>query len=162
MVSNRKTPYKGNILHRLGSLPRRARRPLENFPSDSPRSIIIELSNSCNLCCKMCWYHGENGVGDKYRSTELTLTELCGFVDQLSGMKPKIYFGGSEPFIRPDFLAILKHVKDHNLRVAFATNGTLLDREKIETLVDLGVDDVKFSASKQLIFAADFLLKHQL
>jgi radical SAM protein with 4Fe4S-binding SPASM domain len=93
----------------------------------------------------MCWYHGENGVGDKYRSTELTLTELCGFVDQLSGMKPKIYFGGSEPFIRPDFLAILKHVKDHNLRVAFATNGTLLDREKIETLVDLGVDDVKFS-----------------
>jgi radical SAM protein with 4Fe4S-binding SPASM domain len=112
---------------------------------DRPRQINIELSNRCNLRCKMCWFHGENGVGDQYKGHELTTHEVFNIVNQLVKYTPSIYVGGSEPFIREDFMEILRHMKSKNISVSFATNGTLLDLGKIEMLVALGVDTVYFS-----------------
>ena len=60
-------------------------------------------------------------------------------------INPQIYLGGAEPFIREDLLLILEYLKSQNFSVTLATNGTLLDLEKIERLVDIGVDDIKFS-----------------
>jgi radical SAM protein with 4Fe4S-binding SPASM domain len=118
---------------------------LENFRCDRPRQVDIELSNRCNLRCRMCWFHGENGIGDRYGAHELTTSEVTEIVDQLATYTPHIYIGGSEPFIRKDFLTILKHIKKHNMPVSFTTNGTLLDPAAIETLVAYGVDEVNFS-----------------
>jgi MoaA/NifB/PqqE/SkfB family radical SAM enzyme len=93
----------------------------------------------------MCWFHGENGIGDRYQGLELKTGEVLRFFEQFTRHKPKIYLGGTEPFIREDLLAILEYLKSQNFSVALATNGTLLDLEKIEKLVDIGVDDIKFS-----------------
>ena len=115
------------------------------FISKGPTFIDIELSNRCNLKCKMCWFHGENGIGDRYRNSEMTTKEILGFVNQLAPYKPKIYFGGGEPFTREDFLPILGHVKSFDLPISFTTNGTLLDREKVQKIVALGIDEINFS-----------------
>ncbi|HET6513620.1 MAG TPA: radical SAM protein [Thermodesulfovibrionales bacterium] len=109
------------------------------------RQIDIELSNRCNLRCRMCWFHGEKGIGDRYEGCELTTREVFGVVDDIGKYTSSIYIGGSEPFIREDFMEILRHMKSKNLAVSFTTNGTLLDSGKIETLVALGVDAVYFS-----------------
>jgi len=93
----------------------------------------------------MCWFHGENGTGDRYRGSELKTGEVFGLVDQVAPYKPKIYIGGSEPFIHKDFLLVLEHIKSRDIKVSFATNGTLLDPAKAEQLVKIGVDDIKFS-----------------
>ena len=114
------------------------------FPK-GPTFIDMELSNRCNLKCKMCWYHGEKGVGDRYQGSELTTAQVLAFVDQLAPYRPQIYFGGGEPFIREDFLTILDHVKSFDLPVSFTTNGTLLDQEKIQKIVSLGIDEINFS-----------------
>lgn len=113
--------------------------------SRQPRAIDIELTNRCNLSCQMCWYHGEKGIGDRYAGSELTSDEVIKLLTQLAIYGPRIYLGGSEPFIRKDILLILKQIKDLNLSVLFTTNGTLLDQEKIKTIVDLGVDHIIFS-----------------
>jgi radical SAM protein with 4Fe4S-binding SPASM domain len=118
---------------------------VRNFHCDSPGQVAMELSNRCNLRCKMCWFHGENGVGDLYKGLELTTQELFGIVDQLALYTPHIYIGGSEPFIREDFLAILNHIRSRNMPVSFTTNGTLLDSLAIKKLVAYGVDEVNFS-----------------
>jgi len=112
-------------------------------------AIDIELSNRCNLKCKMCWFYGHSGVGDRYNGLELETSEVLNLVNQVSKHKPKIYLGGSEPFIRQDFLMILEHIKSKDLAISFATNGTLLDPQKIEMLVKLNVEDVKFSIDGQ-------------
>lgn len=118
---------------------------LANFFSKGPPFVDIELSNRCNLRCKMCWFHGENGIGDRYRNSEMATEDILGLISQLAPYRPHIYFGGGEPFIREDFLTILAHVKSFDLPIAFTTNGTLLDKEKIHKIIELGVDEITFS-----------------
>jgi radical SAM protein with 4Fe4S-binding SPASM domain len=93
----------------------------------------------------MCWFHGENGIGDRYRNSEMATAEILELINQLAVYRPRIYFGGAEPFIREDFLEIMAHAKSFALPISFTTNGILLDRKKIEKVAELGVDDINFS-----------------
>lgn len=50
-----------------------------------------------------------------------------------------------EPTMHPRFLEILERLKKSGVLVHFNTNGTLLDRDMIQKIIDLEVDSVKFS-----------------
>lgn len=78
----------------------------------------------------MCWFHGESGIGDRYKNSEMTTAEVLELINQLEAYRPQLYFGGGEPLIREDFLEILSHARSLTLSTAFTTNGTLLNREK--------------------------------
>jgi radical SAM protein with 4Fe4S-binding SPASM domain len=93
----------------------------------------------------MCWFHGENGIGDRYQNSEMSTEEILELINQLATYRPHIYFGGGEPFIREDFLTIMAHVKSFALPISFTTNGTLLNQKKIQKIVELGVDSISFS-----------------
>jgi radical SAM protein with 4Fe4S-binding SPASM domain len=118
---------------------------LPYFWSPQLKAIDIELTNRCNLRCKMCWFHGEGGIGDRYVGAELTSDEVSRLLTQLSPYKPRIYLGGSEPFVRKDALSILEEIKYLGLSVLFTTNGTLFDQDKIMKLVKFGIDHIIFS-----------------
>jgi len=113
--------------------------------SAGPVSVDIEVSNRCNLKCEKCWFHGENGIGDRYRNSEMTTSEILELINQLAVYKPRIYFGGGEPFIREDILTIIAYAKSFSLPVSLTTNGTLLDKNIIEMIVDLEIDEINFS-----------------
>ena len=115
------------------------------FPPKEPKYFDMELSNRCNLNCKMCWFHGDRGIGDRYENQELTTQEVFHLVDQIAKYDPNIYIGGTEPFVRSDFLPILSHMKSHKIPVSFTTNGLLLNDETTEELVSIGVDAIYFS-----------------
>jgi radical SAM protein with 4Fe4S-binding SPASM domain len=110
-----------------------------------PDTVDLELTNRCDLHCKMCWLHGECGIGDNYQGLELSTNEVFNLIDQVSKHKPQIYIGGAEPLFREDLFIILEYLKRHDLVVSFTTNGTLFDQRKIEMLVTLGIDHVTFS-----------------
>jgi radical SAM protein with 4Fe4S-binding SPASM domain len=110
-----------------------------------PSSIDIELTNRCNLSCPSCWFHGENGVGDRYRGAELDTSEVLEFIDHVAPHRPSLYFGGAEPLLREDFLTIAAHVKSHGLPMAFTTNGTLLTPEASKKLVEAEIDQINLS-----------------
>jgi radical SAM protein with 4Fe4S-binding SPASM domain len=93
----------------------------------------------------MCWFYGEAGIGNRYKDSELSTKNLYNLINQMTHYMPKLYLGGSEPFIREDFLQILQYIKNKNFKVTFATNGTLLDTAILKILVEIGVDDIKFS-----------------
>lgn len=116
-----------------------------SFRCRGPKMVDIELTNRCNLRCSRCWFYGENGVGDKYCDTELSTQEVIDLIDQLSKYRPELYLGGAEPFMRQDLLIILDYIKKKGLSFFFTTNGTLLDRKKIEALVAIGTDGITFS-----------------
>jgi radical SAM protein with 4Fe4S-binding SPASM domain len=116
-----------------------------NYFSKGPTSVDIELTNRCNLRCKMCWFHGEHGTGDRYRDSEMETGTILELINQLAAYRPHVYFGGGEPFTRGDFLTILAHAKSVALPLSLTTNGTLLDQPKIEKLTELGIDDINVS-----------------
>jgi Fe-coproporphyrin III synthase len=118
---------------------------LSNFRSAKPKHIDLELTNKCNLACNMCWFHGEQGIGDLYRGEELTSEEVFSFINKVAKYQSSIYLGGSEPFVRKDILSILEHIKKCKLSVSFTTNGTLLDANMDKNIVKLGIDQMFFS-----------------
>ena len=115
------------------------------FRCSKPTLVDIELTNRCELRCKMCWLHGEHGIGDTCSGSELSTEEVFSLVDHLSSFKPRIYLGGAEPLLREDLFIILEYLKRHGLVVSFTTNGALFDPRKIEMLVALEIDQVTFS-----------------
>ncbi len=57
----------------------------------------------------------------------------------------KIHFSGGEVFLHPDIFSILENACNMGLQVNLTTNGTLLDKEKIQRLADIGVHSVTIS-----------------
>ena len=120
-------------------------RLLSGCLNSQPSAVDLELTNRCNLSCSMCWFHGKQGIGDRYRDFELTNEEVAHLAQQLSPFKTKVYLGGGEVMLRKDFLAVLAHLKKYGLPVAFATNGTLMNHKTAEKLVKMEVDQINFS-----------------
>ena len=90
----------------------------------------------------MCWFHGTNGIGDRYGASEMTTDEVLGLIDQLAVYRPEIYMGGAEPLIRKDFITIAEFIKGFGMPLSFTTNGTLLDTEISQSIVALGIENL--------------------
>ena len=93
----------------------------------------------------MCWFHGTNGIGDRYSTSELTTDEVLALIEQLAVHRPNIYLGGAEPLTRDDFTVIAERIKGLGLPLAFTTNGTLLGAELIKSVVGLGIEHMNIS-----------------
>jgi radical SAM protein with 4Fe4S-binding SPASM domain len=105
-----------------------------------PYHIQIETSRVCNLRCKMCEYTFMSNKG-----TILRLQPFQTILDQFPAVQSIDLTGIGEPFCNPDFLKILAYAKQRGLYVEFANNGNLLTDERIEALIELGIDNTQFS-----------------
>lgn len=110
-----------------------------------PKYMDIELTNHCNLNCYMC------PVGTRvmkrqqgFMSMEI-IEKLC---DELIRNS---YKGGirlirwGEPTIHPQFIDILRRLKETGALIHFNTNGIVLTEEMIRDIINLEIDSVKFS-----------------
>jgi radical SAM protein with 4Fe4S-binding SPASM domain len=107
-----------------------------------PRLVAWELTNRCNLRCKHCRAAdaGEPAPG------ELTREEALGLVEELAAFAPlTLILSGGEPLVRDDFPEIVRAAVARGLRVAVATNGTLLDEAMARRLKSEGVGRVSLS-----------------
>lgn len=116
-----------------------------------PTHVQIDLTNNCNNDCIGCWCNSplleEKALDPVAKRQTLPLGLVKEFLDELSGMGTKeIYFsGGGEPFVHPKIMEILEYAKRKNFTCYVNTNFTLLDKERIKRLVDLGVDHLTVS-----------------
>lgn len=115
-----------------------------------PFHVQIDLTDFCNNNCLACWCNSPL-LEEKKHSAEQKSTlpfELAKeLIDNLSAMKTsEIYFsGGGEPFCHPRIMEILAYAKKKGFICYVNTNFTLLDKEKINKLIDLGVDHLTVS-----------------
>jgi MoaA/NifB/PqqE/SkfB family radical SAM enzyme len=110
-------------------------------------SVSFWLTRRCNLKCDMCWVErSARAEGEKYlrSADELTLDELCRVVDDVRRYRPRIGITGGEPFVRPDAVDFIAHVKSRGLRCGVNTNGLFLVRNAA-ALVEVGLDNVMVS-----------------
>jgi radical SAM protein with 4Fe4S-binding SPASM domain len=78
--------------------------------------------------------------------SDLTYTECCDIIDQIAEYAPLILvLSGGEPLWRRDVFDIARRAVSKNLRVALATNGTLVDEAMAFRIQDSGIARVAIS-----------------
>lgn len=107
-----------------------------------PVQIDIELNTTCNLKCKMC-FQKDHAPPRKNMSLALAYS-LLNQAKKGGAESVKLQYRG-EPMMYPFFVHVLRVAKKLGLYVHFNTNGTLLDKRLIETLIKFKVDKIIFS-----------------
>lgn len=108
----------------------------------APRLIFWELTEGCNLKCIHC-----RATAQEERNVEeLSTEEAFRIIDEIvSFSNPILILTGGEPLYRPDFFEIAKYAIDKGLRVALATNGTLIDEDIAKKIKEVGIKRVAIS-----------------
>lgn len=117
----------------------------KNYPSEAeiPNNIMVELTNICNLKCKMCYNkHMKRKKG--FMPFDLFKKIVNQAVD-LNIENMGLYTTG-ESFLHPKVFEFIKYAKEKGIKYVYmTTNGQALDDEKIKKIFESGLDSVKFS-----------------
>ena len=107
-----------------------------------PRLIFWELTKKCNLSCLHCRAEAEHL---DYQG-ELSLEKIKGVIDDLSSFcNPILVLTGGEPLYRDDLFEIASYASDKDLKVALATNGTLLSKDNVPEIKKRRISRVSIS-----------------
>jgi AdoMet-dependent heme synthase len=109
---------------------------------NKPRSIFWELTKGCNLRCLHCRASATELSSPSDLSTETVLD----IIDQIAAVStPILVLSGGEPLFRSDVFQLARYSTDRGLRVALATNGTLVTKHCAGMIIDAGVRRVAIS-----------------
>lgn len=107
---------------------------------DRIRKLYVEATSRCNLQCKMCFRR--SWVGEHYGDLALKCFEQL-MDDAALQETETIFFGGmGEPLAHPNLMEMVECAADHGKKVELITNGTLLQKEKIELLLNTGISEI--------------------
>lgn len=103
-------------------------------PPVEPTHLLMQwhITDKCNLRCRHCYQ-------EDYREHGVDFAQLLGILDQyqmlLASLSKNgkritshINITGGEPFVRDDFLQLLKEIRARHIPFAILTNGLLIDR----------------------------------
>ncbi|MCM8735593.1 heme d1 biosynthesis radical SAM protein NirJ [Azospirillum sp. A1-3] len=117
-----------------------AKRPGPSSPSGPV--VIWNLVRRCNLSCMHCYSFS----ADHDFPGELSTAEAFRVLDDLkaAGVSVLILSGG-EPLMRPDLFDITRRAKSLGFYVGLSSNGTLIDRTRVDAIAAAGYDYVGVS-----------------
>lgn len=109
---------------------------------NKPRLIFWELTKGCNLRCIHC----RATATELSSPSDLSTQAARDIIDQIAEVsKPILVLSGGEPLFRSDIFQLARYGTDKGLRVALATNGTLVTKHVARMIVDSGVQRVAIS-----------------
>jgi AdoMet-dependent heme synthase len=107
-----------------------------------PRLIFWEVTKGCNLRCIHC----RATATELSSPTDLPTKKALDIIDQIADLaNPILVLSGGEPLYRSDIYQLARYATDKGLRVALATNGTLVTKEVARMIADAGVKRVSIS-----------------
>jgi radical SAM protein with 4Fe4S-binding SPASM domain len=110
-------------------------------PRPEPTHLQVEVTNRCNLSCRICRHSAVTEMGDfpraslvrLLRSFERPPLEVC-----LSGL--------GEPLLHPELESMIADCRDHRIaRTIVYTNGTLLRPARADRLAAAGLHELRLS-----------------
>ena len=117
---------------------------------DPPSVLTMGTISACNLSCKMCPKHSssskialKNGLMDK-KLIEKIISHLESFSPYLKQMSFQDY---GEPFLYEDIFTVTNQIANilPECDITLTTNGTLLNEELIDKIVQSKISSVHFS-----------------
>ncbi len=107
-----------------------------------PRLIFWEVTKGCNLRCIHC----RASATQLSSPSDLPTRSALGIIDQIAAAaNPILVLSGGEPLYRSDIFQLARYATEKGIRVALATNGTLVTKEVARMIVDAGVRRVSIS-----------------
>ena len=114
----------------------------QNPQLSKPRLIFWEVTKGCNLRCIHC----RASATELSSPTDLPTSRALDMITQIAGYaSPILVLSGGEPLYRRDIFQLARFATDKGLRVALATNGTMVTKELARRIVDSGVRRVSIS-----------------
>ncbi|HUI96452.1 MAG TPA: radical SAM protein [Xanthobacteraceae bacterium] len=106
-----------------------------------PVYVVWEITLACNLKCRHCG----SRAGHR-RARELDTAECIEVVRQLAALGTReISIIGGEAFVRKDWLAIVRAIRDHGIDCTMQTGGYKLSAETIDAAADAGLQGIGVS-----------------
>jgi len=120
-----------------------------------PKRMLFDISYGCNLDCVYCRRHSAINPGEaelaapSKESSFLPLEYLIQVLDDAKKLLVEeiLLVGGGEPTIHPQFEQIIREVKSRGFGLNFSTNGLVLRKKLVDTIVEYGVDNITVSVS---------------
>jgi MoaA/NifB/PqqE/SkfB family radical SAM enzyme len=111
---------------------------------EMPYTLEINPTNRCNLECEYCWQQNFEGID---KTDKISTQKLFSIVDEAAkiGVKEIRIPGSGEPLIRKDIIDLMQEIKKNNIHGLLITNGVLLNKEKINRIIDISWDCLTFS-----------------
>lgn len=116
-----------NIVHRWADLER-----LKSGEMIAPHFVTLHPSYGCNESCRGCSYNGE--LNGKYMSEQHCFAVVDKFLSM--GVRAFDFAGGGDPCFVPYLPQLLRHIRSAGAWSAFLTNGTMMNEEVIDAMVD--------------------------
>ena len=112
----------------------------------TPVVAFLEVSNVCNIRCRMC----ATTFDPRFqKGTGYTGLMNISLLDRLEPILPALWraylMGNGEPLLNPNFMEFAQRLKQKNVEIQFNTNGMLLKPNVSEQLVALGTDAIAIS-----------------
>lgn len=120
--------------------------PRQQFVSEFPLLVDIELSSLCNLKCPMC-YTITDEFKRKVNATRMSWELFAKIVDEISGNVPAIRLSlRGESLLHERFVDCVRYAKQKGIKeVSTLTNGAKLTLPYFIELVDAGIDWITIS-----------------
>ena len=114
---------------------------LFNIRSTIPELVQIEITNICNLNCRMC-VRSFIRLPNKHMNYQL-FTQV---IDRLVGVKKVTLTGYGEPLLHPQIIDAIMYCKKQGLEVSITSNALLLKSADFRReLLSSGLDSISFS-----------------
>ena len=110
---------------------------------DFPHMVDIELTNTCNLKCKMCPTGTDTTTRRKGFMSLATASQVA--IECAKHYTPIRLIRWGESMLSPDCFRIVRLIKSFGLKCHMNTNGTLVDFDTINDIISSGLDSIKFS-----------------
>jgi len=139
------------------------KKPFEMNFSEFPVLSELAVTYRCNLKCAFC-YAGCNLTQNPINSDkELTTKELKKIISKIinQAKAPSISFTGGEPVLRKDLPELICYAKTLGMRVNLISNGTLIDKKKVDEMVSAGLDSAQISIEGTDAKTHDYLVGKQ-
>ncbi len=108
----------------------------------TPRLIFWEVTKGCNLRCIHCRATATELMSPNDLPTEKALD----IISQIANFgNPILVLSGGEPLYRADIFELAEYATSRGLRVALATNGTLVTKDVAQKIKNAGIKRVSIS-----------------
>lgn len=107
------------------------------------RSLLWEVTRFCNLECKHCCTYSGPRVSTE---NDVASERMIAVASELAEANVRdVLFSGGEPFLRADFLEIVRAIDPARTLVYIASNGTAIDDRTVDTLREARVAGIDIS-----------------
>lgn len=118
----------------------------EQYVSEYPLLVDIELSTVCNLICPMC-YTTTDDFKSKINSEFMDFTLFTKIINEIGGKVPAIRLSlRGEATLHKKFVECIRYAKTRGIKeISFLTNGSKLSSEYFERIMEAGADWITIS-----------------